>query len=66
MFFGYNLDAFWDYIYLLYGKKIVFINYSQLSKDNCKFIDEVIYLINENNVNYKDNDEYLIGIEVIM
>ena len=51
-FFGRNLDAFWDYIGLLYEKKIIFLNYGSLP--------------NESNAEHKGIDKrYLISVEIL-
>ena len=65
-FFGRNLDAFWDYIGLLYEKKIIFLNYGSLSNDMILFVNKIINLINENNTEHKGIDKrHLISIEIL-
>ena len=67
-FFGCNLDALWDYIGLLYGKKIVFVNYQKLSSEMKLFINKVMKLIDESNVlnEKKDGDrKNVIYVEII-
>ena len=65
-FFGRNLDAFWDYIGLLYEKKIIFLNYGSLSNNMALFVNKVINLINESNSEHKEDcKEYLISIEIL-
>lgn len=49
-FFGCNLNALWDYIDLLEGKRIIFLNYSLLKNDIHDFLVDIIDLINEYNV----------------
>ncbi|MGR6681224.1 barstar family protein, partial [Avibacterium paragallinarum] len=45
IYFGKNLDALWDYIGLLGGKKINFINYNFLNNELRKFFFNVIDII---------------------
>jgi RNAse (barnase) inhibitor barstar len=50
-FLGRNLNAFWDYIDLLGGVRIYFVNYSMLNYDMKEFFIKTISLINEYNIN---------------
>lgn len=50
-FFGRNLDAFWDYIDLLEGEKVLFVNYSLLNESLNAFFVEIISIINKYNLN---------------
>lgn len=64
-FFGRNLNAFWDYIGLLGGKNVVFINSQYLKKDIFLFIKSIMEMIHESNVNsirLKLPNDYLISL----
>lgn len=50
-FFGRNLDAFWDFIDLLEGEKIIFLNYHLLKDEMNDFFVKIISMINESNLN---------------
>ena len=63
-FFGRNLDAFWDYIGLLYEKIIFWI--MQSTNDMILFVNKIINLINESNAEHKGIDKrYLISVEIL-
>ncbi len=65
-YFGFNLDAFNDYIGLLEGKKIIWNN-SMLSRVRLgDLFLEIIKLIDENNKINKDlGGNYIINLELL-
>ncbi|MFZ7107937.1 barstar family protein [Avibacterium avium] len=66
IYFGKNLDALWDYIGLLGGKKIIFINYNFLNNKLRKFFNviDMIYSYNLEIIKNKLGSEHLISVSV--
>ncbi|MFU2090576.1 barstar family protein [Avibacterium avium] len=68
IYFGKNLDALWDYISLLGGNKIIFINYDFLIDELREFffnIIDMIYSFNLKSIKSELTSEYLISVSII-
>lgn len=64
-FFGNNLDAFRDYISILFGSSIKFNGLSYLNKEMKMYIERVISIIMEINNDYQElGNDFQIKIEI--